>query len=529
MKINLPITDIEVNFPEGSNLLSTTNLKGTITYVNDTFIRISGFEKEELLQKNHNVVRHPDMPPSAFEQMWKRLKAGHSWMGLVKNRCKNGAYYWVNAYVTPIRENGQVVEYQSVRTSPEPDQVARANKLYARLREGKKMRRSLASRLTPVHQVVLGSLLVGALATGVLSLLSSASVITTALLGLSIFLISAGCGLFAVWPLQRVVRNSRQIVDDPMAAWIYTGRDDAAGQLAFAIRYLQTEAHAIAGRIQDSALQLSHNAEALASAVEKGNEGIHCQQRETDQVAAAMTEMSASIHQVSQHTQQSATSSECSNQLAQEGGHCVVEARHTIERLAGEIENTSTVISDLGKSAEKITDVLEAIAGIAEQTNLLALNAAIEAARAGEQGRGFAVVADEVRGLATRSKYSTEEIRDTLSNLRQHSVRAVQTMEQCRQLAQQTVEQARQVSAKLTEITHSVDDISDRNTQIASAMEQQGKASDEISHNLIVIRDSLDHFREESSQTEHAALALAQLSTELSKLSDNFWQRGLRS
>ncbi|HHO9679229.1 TPA: PAS domain-containing protein [Escherichia coli] len=129
MRQNLPVTGRNLELPKDANILSTTSPQSHITYVNPDFIKISGFTEEELLGQPHNIVRHPDMPPAAFEHMWSTLKSGRSWMGLVKNRCKNGDHYWVSAYVTPIAKNGSIVEYQSVRTKPEPEQVLAAEKL----------------------------------------------------------------------------------------------------------------------------------------------------------------------------------------------------------------------------------------------------------------------------------------------------------------------------------------------------------------------------------------------------------------
>ena len=126
MKINLPVSGRAIPVSPTANILSTTNLKGAVSYVNADFIAISGFTEDELLGRNHNMVRHPDMPPVAFAHLWQTLKAGKSWMGLVKNRCKNGDHYWVSAYVTPVTEKGRVVEYQSVRTAATAEQTAQA-------------------------------------------------------------------------------------------------------------------------------------------------------------------------------------------------------------------------------------------------------------------------------------------------------------------------------------------------------------------------------------------------------------------
>ena len=132
MKLNLPVSGRAVNVGSSANILSTTDLKGAVSYVNQDFIDISGYSAAELLGKNHNIVRHPDMPPAAFAHLWQTLKAGKSWMGLVKNRCKNGDHYWVSAYATPVQRNGQVVEYQSVRTQASAAQIAAAERCMPR-------------------------------------------------------------------------------------------------------------------------------------------------------------------------------------------------------------------------------------------------------------------------------------------------------------------------------------------------------------------------------------------------------------
>ena len=147
LKKNLPVMDTERHFPKDAIILSTTDLKGSITYINPDFVDVSGFTEDELIGKNHNIIRHPDMPPGAFADLWSHLKDQKPWMGIVKNRVKNGDYYWVDAFVMPICEQGTVKEYQSVRMRPEPAHRERAEALYKRLMEGKPVRRSLSGRL----------------------------------------------------------------------------------------------------------------------------------------------------------------------------------------------------------------------------------------------------------------------------------------------------------------------------------------------------------------------------------------------
>ncbi|HTF86496.1 MAG TPA: PAS domain-containing protein, partial [Cellvibrio sp.] len=137
MRKNLPITANERRFPSHVKLISVTDTQGTILDCNQEFVDVSGFSRDELIGQPHNIVRHPEMPPAAFKIMWEHLKAGKPWMGLVKNRCKNGDYYWVDAYVTPVTQEGKVVGYESVRSCPKAEDVARASKIYPMLLEGK--------------------------------------------------------------------------------------------------------------------------------------------------------------------------------------------------------------------------------------------------------------------------------------------------------------------------------------------------------------------------------------------------------
>ncbi len=137
MKINQPVTDHEIIVEDGQTIVSKTDLKGRITYINQYFMDISGFTEQELIGKNHNIVRHPDMPPEAFQDLWEHMKVSRPWTGMVKNRCKNGDYYWVEAHVTPIRQNGNIVEYMSVRSKPSREQISAAEKLYSDINSGK--------------------------------------------------------------------------------------------------------------------------------------------------------------------------------------------------------------------------------------------------------------------------------------------------------------------------------------------------------------------------------------------------------
>lgn len=526
MKKNLPVTHTEINFPADANILSTTDLKGAITYVNGDFIKISGFREDELLGKNHNIVRHPDMPPAAFGDLWNALKKGKSWMGMVKNRCKNGDHYWVSAYVTPIMENGETVEFQSVRTKPDTDLVEKAGKLYGELMAGKKPTGLKKPRLSLKYKMIAGSAVIISLLIAIVLFQGGGAFMGGLIaVGVAIWLLTSLMIHFLLSPLQSIVQHAQKIASNPVGQFIYTGRNDEIGEIAFAMKMLEAESGAIVGRIADSAQQLNGTANTLVEAVEQSRRGIQQQHVEIDHVANSINEMSSSIQDVSSSAQQTAEAADQVNVEARQGQNVVSANRSAIGELAREIESASQVIHQLEESSKDISSVLDVIRGVAEQTNLLALNAAIEAARAGEQGRGFAVVADEVRTLASRTQQSTMEIHQMIVKLQESAHAAVEVMGHSRAGAETAVEQAALATASLENITRAVEMITDKNVQIAAAVEQQSSVSEEVNQNINSIRGIGDINADASNRSAGAAHNAANLAKGLEQLAKQFWEK----
>jgi aerotaxis receptor len=487
MKINLPVTQREHDYPESWVIVSTTDTKGIIAYCNKPFIEISGFSEHELIGVNHNVIRHPDMPPAAFKDLWDTVKKGKPWRGIVKNRCKNGDHYWVDAYVTPVYEGETLVGYQSVRTRPTRAQIEAAERLYARVRE--RNLEDLPRQIIPEfsHTVWLSvafSLVgVGAIFTGWLG---------NPWIGVGVLILALILAQISARTIFKHIHESvcvaKKIAAGDLSSAIQIRGNNETAEILQAIKMLQARLATVMGHIQESATGVASAAAQLAQASNSTHNLMEQQHQETDMVATAMNEMSATVAEVANNTTAAADAAHKASHKAREGRMVVRHSVTGIRELADGVGEAAQTIVRLETESANIGKILDVIRGIAGQTNLLALNAAIEAARAGEQGRGFAVVADEVRALAQRTQESTQEIQEMIARLQQGARSAVSMMQRGQDQAEQSVLAANETDESLDSITHSVERINDMNDQIATAAEEQSAVVEEMNRNVESIR-----------------------------------------
>ncbi|MBN3561252.1 methyl-accepting chemotaxis protein [Aliamphritea spongicola] len=507
-------SNTERQYSASTRLISTTDLDGRITYANQDFVDVSGYSLEELVGQHHNVVRHSDMPKAAFADLWQHLKQDQPWMGLVKNRCKNGDHYWVRAFVTPIYDkHGTKIGYQSVRTRPSEEEKQLATRLYKRLNNDSRVSFTRQSLMVKIGATLLAGIAVaGSVSfmpldtTGKLFVLTA----TTGAVGYTAFRLLS--------PLQKLLNNSREVYDNPVAQLAMTGRMDETGAVEVAMRMQKAQLRTITGRIEDAIGTLDGVMHTTRDALIKTSFGIEQQNNETDMLAAAAEQMSASADEIAANTRQTSDETQRVVTQTQSGKNIINTMHNSIEELVADVSTASQSSEQLRTQAQEIGATISIIDDIADQTNLLSLNAAIEAARAGEHGRGFAVVADEVRALAQRTQEFTGEIHQTIDGIQKQVNITVETMEQSQQKAQNSIDQALQANQAFEDVATSIDTISQGTYQIASAAGQQSAAATEVSNSIMSIRTVSEQSSESVSQTTDASEELATLVADLSQI-----------
>ena len=330
-------------------------------------------------------------------------------------------------------------------------------------------------------------------------------------------------GVLAAWfiarliilPLRQTLAMAQRIADGDLTGEDAEHRRDELGQLQFAMQDMRRSLRGLIGNIGDSSAQIAAAAEELSAVTEQTSAGVNDQRQETDQVATAVNEMAATVQEVARNAVDAAQATVEADQQALQGEQVVGEAIAQIEQMAAQVDRTSEAMENLRRDSDAIGSVLDVIKAVAEQTNLLALNAAIEAARAGEAGRGFAVVADEVRGLAHRTQQSTEEIEKLIGTLHVSAQGASQLMRDNQQLSASTVELTRSAGEALKLIAGTVSAIQGMNQQIAAAAEQQSAVAEEINRSVISVRDISMQTATASDETARASTELAQLGNAL--------------
>ncbi|MFD4840817.1 methyl-accepting chemotaxis protein [Achromobacter sp. NPDC058515] len=482
MRVNLPVTDVETKLREDQYLISRTDSKGRIVYANPAFIEVSGFSRDELIGKPHNIVRHPDMPPEAYEDLWQTLEAGESWLGLVKNRRKNGGYYWVLANATPIIENGEVVAYSSVRVRPSEEQIEMAEDLYARMREGTAKgvrilrgrpvragwRRGLDVLAFPFRAGVRSRMLRHASVSSGIVAAAGAYGLHANWADLDAWSAGLGCGAIALgvvtifsmgWSLSRsllepmldAANMARQVAAGNLTTQIVADSDDEVGSLKFSLEVMRKSLIGIAQDVYRGIEGTTHAAVHIA----RGNQELAGR---TEGQAASLQQTAASMEQLTSTVRQNADNARQANQLA--ASSMDVARRGGV--AVGQVVKTMHGISD---SSREIADIVTIIEGIAFQTNILALNAAVEAARAGESGKGFAVVAGEVRSLAQKSAQAAKEVKGLIED-------SVERVTEGSTQAEQAGATMKEIVAAVHRVTNIIGEISQASQEQSSGIEQ---------------------------------------------------------
>ena len=474
MRLNLPVSTTEFPFPHGETLVSTTDLKGRILYCNPAFIAVSGYNKEELLGQPHNLIRHPDMPEEAYRDMWATIGAGKPWSGTVKNRRKDGSFYWVTANVTPLMRSAGPVGYMSVRTEASREDIQAATALYAtmraekeaghlvhRLNEGQLETNSLVGRAKRVLQFGQRSQLAAATAL----MCGASAAVGGAAWPVALACAGAGAatGMFLLAPLVAERLGDLLAFANRMAAGDMTQRLAVSGsgdnaRLAKALNQLNVNLRSI---VRDARNEVVHMRDATRE-IASGNQDLS---ERTESQASSLEETASSMEEITGTVRQSADSARQATQLA-------AEATAVTQRGSEAVDQVTQTMQVINDSSRRIGEIIQVIEGIAFQTNILALNAAVEAARAGEQGRGFAVVASEVRALAGRSSVAAKEIKQLITESSEKVQIGNRLTEAARETMSKAVTTVQRVSTMIGEISTGASEQLDGISQVNEAVSQ---------------------------------------------------------
>lgn len=474
MRDNGPVINEEYVLPDGEVIITRTDTRGRIVYANQAFLDSCQFSIEECLGQQHNLVRHPDMPSAAFEDLWRTIRAGKAWTAVVKNRRKHGGFYWVRANVTPILEDGRIVGYMSVRVRPSRQEIAAADELYRamglgkaphiRLIEGEVASTRLLGRIRSASRISIatGSYLI---CLGLIAMMSATA-------GLAVWggqhaawawlpatlgsLLTATNALYVVRRISKPMRDASdtavRIIGGEFNSTFASSGDQETNRFIQLMNQMNAK---LTGVLKDTRIGID-GVIAGTNQIAQANEELSTR---ASNHATGLEETAKSMETLTATVQENADNATQANQLTQQASQVTQRGKDVVLQVAGTMQ-------DIEVASRRIGDILGIIDSIAFQTNLLALNAAVEAARAGDQGRGFAVVAQEVRALAQRSSAASKEIKTLIDD-------SLQRVEAGTRLATDA-------GTTMQEVVLSVQRVSDIMGEIMSASREQSTGIGQI-------------------------------------------------
>lgn len=527
MRKNLPITELETAVPDHIYLISKTDLQGRITYANQAFIEISGYTLAELLGKAHNMVRHPHMPKQVFHDLWKTLHNQQAWSGLIKNRRKDGGFYWVKARVIPLYLNGQINGYASVRTCATKAEIQTAEQLYQRmlsrhsglrpqLHHGVLRVRGFSgfwqALSKPLQHSLQGSLLrFGALSTlyGALTfgLLWHSDVSGSHLLNSLLLLGTANITLLAYgWrvsrrmltPLQNATHVAQQIATGNLLIQVDSAsQHQEVVQLYFYLDMMRNSLTGLAKDVRSGIHASLHTSKKLTQNNQHLSSSTLEQSISLEQTTARMEQFTTTVQQTAAHAK-------VADELA-------TSSLHTAEHGHAVVQDMVTTMQGIHQSSQRIGAIVSMIESIAFQTNILALNAAVESARAGQAGRSFAVVAAEVRQLAQKSAQAAGEIKSLVEESVQRMEHGAKQAEKTQNTMQNIVGSVRDVHQIITLITAASDTQALGLTHISQAITRIDQGTKDNAQLVHALGDTVEHM---TNQAAHLKLAIELLNTE---------------
>lgn len=510
MRKNFPITSREVKVPANQYLISKTDLKGRITYVNPVFVEISGFRADELLGKAHNIVRHPHMPPSVFADMWQRLEKGEQWQGIVKNRCKNGDYYWVHARIIPIIENHQHTGYASIRIRATDQQIAIAEKQYHTFiqnpaqdkpirvpvwRQAWHSTRALLFKNNyRSHLLRVGSLFTALVVAASFSPFCPYPTISQGLIGLSTIAL-----LFYAYIISKKILTT------------FDESTHIAQQIAIGNLNIHIDSERTVFETRQLYFFLDHMRRSLHNIVSDSHHAMH----QTQQIATTLYQSSQQLsqrtddqlHALATTHQHAANLNELIDQSlnhAEQAQTLITTTQQTANQGSTDVQAVVQAMQDILHSSYQIADITTLVEDIAFETNILALNAAIESARAGQAGRGFAVVAAEVRRLALRSSQAAGEIKTLIETSHTHINTGAQQAEQAGASMQRILSAIQNVHHTIRIMGDTNHTQSERLQQLQAALHELKQLSQQ-NHQLVGhLHQNVHQIREQNGQLHHA-------------------------